>query len=124
MMEKRGWSPPGLLSCLSTNASMIRSTTVSKCLHLLSFECDQCFREQGIGKSIQPSIFEHAVKISEGRSQNPQSARTDRSFPCQHNIHALLILSGVELAAKMISVKGDEYRTQPLRRSIPGTASL
>src|SRR5713226_7622790 len=124
MMEKSGWSPPGLFSCLATNASMIRSTTVSKCLHLLSFERDQCFRGQGIGKGIQPCIFEHTVEISKGCSHNPQCTCTDRRFPCQCNIHTLLIFSGVELAAKTISVKGDECRTQPFRRGIPGTFLL
>src|SRR6266571_6519106 len=103
MMQKRGRSPPGLLSCLSSNTCMLRSATVSKCLHLLSFERDQCFRGQGIGKGIQPCIFEHTVEISKGCSHNPQGTCTNRRFPSQCNIHTLLIFSGVELAAKTIS---------------------
>src|SRR6266699_3822028 len=124
MMQKSCRPPSRLLSCLSTNTCMIRSATVSKRLHLLSFKRDQCFRGQGIGKGIQPCIFEHAVEISKGCSHNPQCARADRSFPCERNIHTLLILSGVELAAKTISVKGDECRTQLFRRSIPGAFLL
>src|SRR6266480_4409940 len=111
MMQKGCWSPQGLLSCLSTNTCMIRSPTVSECLHLLSFERDQRFRRQGISKGIQPCIFEHTVKISEGCSHHPQGARTDRCFPCQSNIHTLLIRSRMKLAAKTIAVKSDECRT-------------
>src|SRR6266702_4289451 len=123
-MQESGRSPSGLLSCLSTNASVIRSTTVSKCLRLLSFERDQGLRGQRIREGIQSSIFEHTVEISESCSHDPQGTRTDWSFPCQHNIHTLLIRSRVELAAKTIAVKGDECRTQPFRWSIPGTFLL
>src|SRR2546426_9974159 len=124
MMQKGCRSPSGLLSRLSTNASMIRSTTVSDCLRLLSFERNQSLGGQGISEGIQSCIFEHAVEIAEGRSHDHQGARTDRSFPRQRNVHTLLILSGMKLAAKTISVKSDESRTQSFRRSIPGTFLL